>query len=204
MLAAQQNRETLQWRRSNPVGGLLSQRFVATIQLDGINPYVDVPHGVTQGLGARPPIPVLVLFLPDGSGGAEEPTPLSAPKDADQLRAIGRLSDDGWFRTTVLARRNAPARLYLDQWMRDVSGTVVGDTANVVLRVDTESRALELPMALRVALESDAPAKSAWESLTPSRQREILSHLNYLKTPAALERNVRKTLASLKSEESSG
>ena len=164
---------------------------------------MDVPQGVTQALGARSPIPVLVLLLPDGSLGAEEPTPLAVPKDADQLRAIGRLSDDGWFRSTVLARRKAPSRLYLDQWMRDVSGTVVGDTANVVLRIDTESRVLELPIALRVGLESNPRAKSAWESLTPSRRREILSHLNFLKTPAALERNVRKTLASLKSEESS-
>jgi len=56
---------------------------------------------------------------------------------------------------------------------------------------------LPLPSALREALDSDAKAKTAWEALAPSRQREILTYLNFLKTSAALERNVHKMIAEL-------
>ncbi len=58
-----------------------------------------------------------------------------------------------------------------------------------------------MPVALRDAMNSNAKAKAAWEGLAPSRRREILTYLNFLKTPAALERNVQKMIADLLAEE---
>ena len=57
---------------------------------------------------------------------------------------------------------------------------------------------LELPSPLLEALVADPDVATAWKALTPSRRREILSYLNFLETPVALERNVAKTLATLR------
>jgi uncharacterized protein YdeI (YjbR/CyaY-like superfamily) len=81
--------------------------------------------------------------------------------------------------------------------MRDAAGVGVGDHAHVTLQLDHGSRDLPVPDRLRDALEANAAARAAWEALAPSRRREILSHLNYLKTPAALERNVQRTIDEL-------
>ena len=54
-----------------------------------------------------------------------------------------------------------------------------------------------MPGRLREALDSNAEAKAAWESLTPSYRREILTYLNFIKTETALERIVRKEIAEL-------
>ena len=63
--------------------------------------------------------------------------------------------------------------------------------------IDLTSDRFFMGEALREALEENPQAKAAWEALSPSRRREILSYLNFLKTPAALERNVQKTIAGL-------
>ena len=58
-----------------------------------------------------------------------------------------------------------------------------------------------LPPALHEELNASSQAKAAWDTLTPSRQREILTYLNFLKTPAALERNVQKVMTDLLADE---
>ena len=118
-------------------------------------------------------------------------------KDAVRLEAIGRLAPGDWFRTTLVPLRSDVTRLYLDTWMRETAGVSVGDHVRVTLKPDRSSRELTMPDKLREALDENEQAKAAWERLTPSRQREILSYLNFLKTPAALERNVLKTITEL-------
>ena len=173
----------------------LLQRFSGLVKLDGVNPYVDVPSEIWRRLGGAGSVPVLVRVR-GPKGVASDPGP--PPKDAERLRMIGRFSKDGWFRTTVLSRSAEPARLFLDRWMRETAGVSVGDTAVIQLRIDPESRELDVPMALQDALIADRSAGLAWERLSPSRQREILRYLSFLKTPVSLDRNVKKVIASLK------
>lgn len=176
-------------------------RFSAVVNLDGLNPYVDVPESILKdwgGQGNKAPVLLRVaLAKPSVSSGLEADEDILY-RDADQLQATGRLTEDGWFRTTIVPRRRDAPRLYLDQWMRKSAGISVGDEVAVVLRYDLKPRELELPDIFRAALNADPEAKACWEALAPSRQREILSYLQFLKTPAALERNVQKTIASLK------
>jgi uncharacterized protein YdeI (YjbR/CyaY-like superfamily) len=118
-------------------------------------------------------------------------------KDAPRLEAIGRLAPDGWFRTTLVPQRSDETRLYLDRWMRAAAHVAAGDQVLVRLKIDRVSRELTMPAELRKELESNPQANAAWQALTPSRRREILSYLNFLKTPAALERNVHKLITEL-------
>lgn len=174
-------------------------RFTATVKIAGVNPFVEVPVRAVDALGDGPSWKVLVKLARTGSG---KPAPRkliqdAISKDLARLMAIGRLAPDGWFRTTIVPSRSCVPRLYVDQWMRKAAGLHVGDRARVTIRPDRATRTLAMPAALRDELEAHPDAKAAWQALQPSRRREILSYLNFLKTPAARDRNVRKTIAML-------
>lgn len=96
------------------------QHFTAQVALAGVNPYVDVPASVVAALGGGPKAAVLVKLARGGQqlGEASPAQPGKLARDADRLKAIGRLAPGGWFRTTLVPQRNAPTRLYLDTWMR--------------------------------------------------------------------------------------
>jgi uncharacterized protein YdeI (YjbR/CyaY-like superfamily) len=51
-----------------------------------------------------------------------------------------------------------------------------------------------IPEKLQEALKNTRGTKDAFEKLTPSHRNEILAYLNYLRTPVALERNVKKVI----------
>lgn len=175
------------------------ETYTAVVKIAGINPYVDVPERVVEALGGGRKAAVLVKVT--GTGTLKNSFAASnqgrLARDAARLEAISRLAPGGWFRTTLVPLRSSATRLYLDTWMRETAGVEVGDAVRVTLKPDRGSRELPMPAALREALEGDAQAMTAWEALAPSRRREILTYLNFLKTPDALKRNVQKTVAEL-------
>jgi hypothetical protein len=180
------------------------QTFTADVNIAGINPYVDVPGPVVDALGGGPKAAVLVKVAridPTTDDVPATPANERLAKDAARLKAIGRLAPGGWFRPTLVPLRSHPTRLYLDTWMRETAGVTVGDRARVTLQRDLASRELLVPAALDDGLRSSPPAKAAWDALAPSRRGEILTYLNFLRTPAALERNVRKVIADLLAQE---
>lgn len=176
----------------------LEHSFTAELKIARVNLYVDLPEHVVNALGGTK---VAVLINVAGSDPSNNDAPITQKatklsKDADRLRAISRLASSGWFRSTLVPSRSGATRLYLDQWMRETAGVGAGDRVHVTLKPDHGSRELTIPDALQEALNSNAEAKAAWEALTPSRQHEILIYLNFLKTPAALERNIQKVIAA--------
>jgi hypothetical protein len=178
--------------------------FSAVVKISGINPYVDVPERVVKVLGDGRKAAVLVKLSrtePVKSRTSAAARKERLDRDASHLKAIGRLAHGDWFRCTLVPLRSDATRLYLDAWMRETSGVAVGDRVRVRLKRARGSRELPMPAALSEALTGNAKALAAWEALTPSRRREILTYLNFLKTPSALERNVQKTIAGLLSKE---
>lgn len=176
------------------------ESFTAEVKLAGINPYVDVPEHIVKVFGRASKTAVLVKIA------ATDPVKMKASarlvnhrfeKDAARLRTIGRLASGDWFRTTLVPARQNPTRLYLDRWMRETAGVGVGDSVRVTLTLDHRSREIPIPDRLREMLAVNPKARSAWEALRPSRRREILTYLNFLKTPEALERNIHRTIANL-------
>lgn len=176
------------------------ESFSAEVKLAGVNPYVEVPGYVVKALGRGPKTAVFVKIA------ATDPVKKKASprlinrrleKDAARLRKIGRLAPGDWFRTTLVPLRMEPTRLYLDKWMRETAGVGVGDSVRLRLKLDHSSREIPVPGLLLEILKTNPKAQSAWDALAPSRQREILTYLNFLKTPEALERNVHKTIANL-------
>ena len=159
-----------------------------------------MPEHVVKALGRGPKTAVLVKIA------TTDPVKMKASirlvnrrleKDAARLRTIGRLAPGDWFRTTLVPLNLNPTRLYLDRWMRETAGVGVGDSVRVTLKLDHSSREIPVPGRLLDMLATNPKAQSAWDALAPSRRREILTYLNFLKTPGALERNVHKTIANL-------
>lgn len=107
------------------------QSFTATVQIAGVNPYVEVPPRLVEALGGGGKVPVLVKVSAPGVKRKREAGARKGrlAKDAPRLRAIGRLAAGGWFRSTVLTSPSNPPRLYLDTWMREAAGKGHGSFA---------------------------------------------------------------------------
>jgi uncharacterized protein YdeI (YjbR/CyaY-like superfamily) len=88
-------------------------------------------------------------------------------------------------------------RLFLNGEMRKQAKVTVGDQVSLVLETDDQSRAVPMPAEFALALEEHAAAKVAFAQLLPSRQKEILAYLNWIKRPETLKRNIDKVIAML-------
>jgi hypothetical protein len=143
--------------------------FRAKIYKVGINPCVEVPLKITsQMVPAKGYIPIKGMIM-------KHP-----------------------FEQTLVPVKKGRYRLYVNGLMLRGSGTKVGDIAKFSIE-QTFSRRRDVAMltALKKKLIG-ANLFSAFKKLTPSRQKEILRYLNYLKTEEAKSRNIEKVLELLR------
>jgi hypothetical protein len=94
--------------------------------------------------------------------------------------------------------------LYLHETIRNASGSRVGDRVTVELSFGRDYRSgpvHPLPRWLRTALAANPKAKSSWNTLTPSRKKEILRYFASLKSPVAKVRNLRRVIEALSGKE---
>jgi hypothetical protein len=144
--------------------------FRAKIYKVGINPCVEVPRRITGRM-----IP-----------------------QRGYIPITGHI-DNFPFEQTLVPVKDAPYRLYVNGLMLKGSGAKVGDTLSFSIEQTTAQRKEEMPADLRSKLVK-AKLLSAFGQLTPSRQKEILRDLNYLKTAQAKKRNIDKVLSLLKGD----
>jgi hypothetical protein len=143
-------------------------KFQATIEINGINPYVRV-SAVQAGhlrAGWRKPLPVRVRV----NGQPETPWRIN-------LMPVG----DGSF------------YLYLHGQVREASGTAVGDVVEVEVAFDETYQpgpAHPMPVWFAEALDTHPAARQVWEALAPSRRKEILRYFSQLKSAEAQARNL--------------
>lgn len=144
--------------------------FEGKIYKVGINPCVNVPFNIT---GKMKPL-------------------------RGYIRVKGIIKDQS-FRQTLVPVKNSEYRLFVNGPMLKGSDSKVGDTVPFTIEQDfsSSSRAIKMPKELKKELESNN-LSSAFKKLIPSRQKEILQYLNYLKTEEALLRNIDKVISQLK------
>ena len=145
--------------------------FSAKIAKIGINPYVDIPADVLQSLFEQ-------------AGKTKGPIPVRGTVNGKPF-------------TQTLVKYQAAWRLYMNGIMREAAGIDVGDEAHFGLEFDPAPRTEPMYPQLEGALAKNKDAKSAFERLTPSRQKEILRYLHSLKTEAAIERNIERIIKDL-------
>jgi hypothetical protein len=155
-------------------GGVLSVkrrtlRFSATVHKLGINPCVDVPSRILTELRAI-------------SGKRTGPVPVVVSLSGERYR-------------TTIVKYAQGSRLYLNTDIRRRAKVDVGDRIGLEVQYDGAPRVVPMPPRFAAALARNEKAKVAFESLTPSHRKDILSYLNSLKTEESLERNIPKAIA---------
>jgi len=73
-----------------------------------------------------------------------------------------------------------------------------GDEVDAVIALDEAERAIEVPPELEAALAGDPAATSAFESLAPSRRKEIARGIADAKAAATKERRLEQALDELR------
>src|SRR5688572_13427127 len=145
--------------------------FTAEIFKIGINPYV------------IPPAPVLQSLFQE-AGKEKGPIPVMI------------LLNKTTFQQT-LVRYAGEWRLYLNNPMRLALQKDVGDTIEGSIAFDPVPRSIAMHPKLKLALQKNKRAKSAFEGLIPSYQKEIVRYISHLKTEEAVEKNVAKAIQHL-------
>lgn len=147
-------------------------RFRARIEIRGINPYVLVSAEQAHRLKPdwRKPMPVRIQI----DGKPDEPWRIN-------MMPVG---DGSFF-------------LYLRGNVRKEAGSGVGDVVDVSLAFDEDYRggpADPMPASFAEALHQNPSARSGWDALPPSRQKEILRYLAQLKSAEAKKRNIERAV----------
>jgi Bacteriocin-protection, YdeI or OmpD-Associated/Domain of unknown function (DUF1905) len=145
--------------------------FSAIIYKIGINPVVDPPDDVLH-----------ILF--EQAGRSKGPIPVRGTLNGVEF-------------PQTLVKYGGVSRLYINRPMLKSSGLSVGDKADVEISFDSLPRDTPIPPKFAAALECDQLARSAFETLTPSRRKEILKYMGFLKTAESLERNIAKVIKQL-------
>lgn len=145
--------------------------FTDKIKIIGINPYVIPPKGVLSWLFKQ-------------CGRSAGPIPIR-----------GTLYSHPYIQTLV--KYQGKWRLYLNTPMRRAAGIDVGDMAKFSIEFDPRSREIKMPDALRLALKKNAKARAVFDSLPPSRKKEINRYIGRLKNPESVKRNVQRAILFL-------
>src|SRR5688572_220582 len=132
--------------------------FKAKIYKVGINPCVKVPFAITDKMHAT----------------------------KGYIPVKGKIENHS-FKQTLVPVKNAQYRLYVNGPMLKGAGVSVGQTVHFTLAQDLSSpkRTLPMPPLFKKKLV-DNKLLPVFKALIPSRQKEILKYLNYLKTEEAL------------------
>lgn len=150
-------------------------QFKARIYIIGVNPYVLLPSPVLKAIFKQ------------------------AGKDKAPIPVKGTL--DGHDYIQNLMKYSGKWRLYLNTPMRKAAGKDVGDTIEVTIEYDPIERTIPMHEKLKAALDTDKKAMKKFESLPPSRQKEIVRYIANLKSEAAIEKNVIRAIGFLLEKE---
>jgi hypothetical protein len=143
--------------------------FKAKLEIIGINPFVSVPEKILQQ-----------LFMQAG-------------KDKGHIPIRGIVNNETNYKQT-LVRYSGEWRLYINTSMLKHSPKRIGETIEISIQFDSESRAIEAPLKFVEALDNNAAAKTVFDNLAASKKKEIVRYLANLKTAETLDKNIVKAI----------
>ena len=150
--------------------------FIAKIQIIGVNPYVLLPS-------------ILLRYIFKKAGKDKGAIPV-------QLKIGGKDFIPN------LVKYSGKWRLYLNGLMRKAAGKDVGDIIEIQIDFDPKPRITPIHPKLKKAFKENPDAKKAFEKLSPSRQKEILRYINFLKSEESVDRNIKRAISHLVGKQS--
>jgi hypothetical protein len=145
--------------------------FTASLELIGVNPFVQVPAEILAGICTQ------------------------AGRSKGPIRVCGEVNGRPYRQTLV--RYAGLWRLYINLAMLDQSPRRIGEELFVTIDFDPVAPILPTCPALAQALAETPEAREVFEGLPPSRQLEIVRYLARLKAEATLARNVDRAIGFL-------
>jgi uncharacterized protein YdeI (YjbR/CyaY-like superfamily) len=146
-------------------------QYKAKISIIGVNPYVLIPATILKAIFKQ------------------------ANKDKGAIPVRGKLNGHAYIQTLV--KYSGKWRLYLNTPMRKAAKKDVGDTIKVEIEFDPAERIIPIHPKFLKALQSNKKAKENFENLSPSRQKEIVRYISFLKSEEALDRNITRAIGFL-------
>jgi uncharacterized protein YdeI (YjbR/CyaY-like superfamily) len=143
----------------------------AKIQIIGINPYVLPPQTMLKYIFQK------------------------AAKDKGAIPVQLKIGNKDFIQNLV--KYSGKWRLYLNGPMRKAAGKDVGDIIDIQIDFDPKPRTTPIHPKLKKAFKEDSKAKAAFEKLSPSRQKEVLRYINFLKSEESVDKNVERAITHL-------
>ena len=145
--------------------------FSAKIQIIGVNPFVLLPASLLKDIFQK------------------------AGKDKGAVPVQLKIGGKDFIQNLV--KYSGKWRLYLNTPMRKAARKDVGDAIDIQIDFDPKPRTTPVHPKLNKAFKENKEAKVAFEKLSPSRQKEILRYINFLKSEESVEKNIQRAIAHL-------
>lgn len=149
--------------------------FRATIEIIGVNPFVFVP------------VDILSQLFSD------------AGKEKGTIPIKGTINGKPY--TQTLVKYSGEWRLYINLKMLKNSTKRIGETIDISVGFDSESRSIEPPAKFIAALNENPEAKSVFDNLSASRRHEIVRYIANLKSEEKRDANIIRAINFLLGKE---
>ncbi|WP_241254958.1 YdeI/OmpD-associated family protein [Sphingobacterium sp. DR205] len=145
--------------------------FKAKLEIIGINPFVFVPDEILR-----------ILFVEAGV-------------DKGYIPICGKVNGKAYKQT--LLRYKGEWRLYINTQMLANSPKRIGELLEVSVVFDPTERGLAPHPELERALNENEVAKAVFDRLAPSKRKEIIRYISFLKTDESRRKNIEKAIGFL-------
>jgi len=109
-----------------------------------------------------------------------------------------RVTLNGYTYRTTIAVYGGKSYIGVRREVREAAGVAAGDPLTVGLEYDAQVRTVDLPEALRAALEADAAIAAAFEKLSYTRKKEFIQWVTGGKRAETQRRRMEQAMAMLR------
>jgi hypothetical protein len=114
-----------------------------------------------------------------------------------KIRVPVKVTLNGYTYRSTIAAMGGPACIPLRRSNREAAGLEGGETLDVRLDLDTESRAVKPPADFAKALKAAPPAWDRWKELSVSHQREHAEAVESAKKPETRTRRIANAVRAI-------
>ena len=138
-------------------------------------------------------------ILDAGGGGAFVEVPFEVEKEFGEKRPKVKATFEGVPYRGILTRMGTEHHvLIILKDIREKIGKTFGDKVKITVELDTEPRILELPKELIKELKKDKEAKTFFDKLSYTHQREYVMWINEAKKEETRQNRITKAIEMLK------
>ena len=114
-----------------------------------------------------------------------------------RVRAPVKVTLNGYTYRSTIAAMGGPPRIPLRRSNREAAGLDGGETLEVRLDLDTDTREVTPPVDFLKALKTAPPAWHRWRELSYSHQREYAESIEGAKKPATRARRIETAVRAI-------